>query len=181
MPFDACRRGAVAVLLWCAAAGAVAQEPDAWWAPVPRDVRGSSWIGVDAEGFGPVELVVQLDLRAQTTRGARGYWVTHLRAGYAAAQDLPGVDGEQVRTAEVFVAMLLDCDRGTWLLAGAYGAVADGKDTVLAPLSHTGLNATEVAMDRIARLACRPRLRVATETAPAGTVLVDRGGRAPTR
>lgn len=166
-------RRAVGVFFVCLAARAGAQAPESWWAPMARDVASAIWVDVDAGGFGPAQELARLELRRHPTAGVRGYWITHLRAAYATARALPGVDGEDVRTSQVYLAMLLDCDRRTWLVAGAYGAVDAAAETVLAPLSHTGLEATDVALDRVTRLACHQVLAAETRTAPEGAVLVD--------
>jgi hypothetical protein len=160
------------VAMAAAYSAAAAQAPESWRAPLARDVASASWIGVDANGFGPGEKLRRLDLRRYATKGARGYWITHLRAAYVSSLDLPGAD-RGGRTSQVYVALLLDCDRHTWLLAGAHGAVAAGREVLLAPLRHTGLEATDVALNRITRLACRSRYALETKTAPGGAVQVD--------
>ncbi len=113
------------------------------------------WTGIDAAGFEPAREIASVDLRRQEAPGPNGYRMTHIRARYESVHEVPGTDGEVVRTREVYVALLLDCDRGTWLVAGAYGAYSGDRDPLLVPLQHTGLEATDVALARITRLACR--------------------------
>jgi hypothetical protein len=152
---------------------ALAQNQQTWWPPLAQETTSLTWTDIDAAGFGPDDSLSRLALRRQATPGAKGYWTTHLRALYSTPQDLPGVDGETIRTSEVYVAMLLDCERGRWLLAGAYGAAATEGAALLAPLAHAGLEATEVALDRVTRLACRTARTAQGETAPAGAVFVE--------
>lgn len=157
-------------------APAFAQQPGGWWAPVPQDLAGIAWVGVDASGFASEATLVGLDLRRRATPASGGYWSTHLRAAYSVEMDLPGTDGEAVRASQVYVALLLDCERATWLLAGAYAPAGSGREAVLVPLGHAGLEATDVALDRITRLACHGAQRevaARTETAPVGAVLGD--------
>ncbi len=132
-----------------------------------------TWADIDATGFGPDDALARLALRRQATLGAKGYWTTHLRALYVAPLDLPGIDGEMVTTREVYVAMLLDCERNVWLLAGAYGAMDDARAALLAPLAHAGLEATDVALDRVTRLACHTAHAARGEAAPAGAAFVE--------
>jgi hypothetical protein len=165
-----------ALLIAVMPASALAQQPDRWWDPLPQDTAGVAWVGVDASGFASEATLIALDLRRRATPWARGYWSTHLRAGYADAMDLPGTDGESVRASEVYVALLLDCERATWLLAGAYASTTTGRETLLVPLGHAGLEATDVALDRVTRLACvgvRRTQAAERETAPVGAILGD--------
>jgi hypothetical protein len=167
----------VAAAVTAAAIGAsssvLAQSPESWWAPLAQETTSVTWADIDATGFGPDESLARLALRRQATLGARGYWTTHLRALYTGPQELPGVDGETVRTSEVYVALLLDCERDGWLLAGAYGATDAYRASLLAPLAHAGLEATDVALDRVARLACRTTRTAQKDAAPAGAALVE--------
>jgi len=159
-------------------APSMAQDTPRWWAPVAQDVAGAAWRRVDTAGFSSDATLVDLAVRRRAASALHGYWSTHLRADYAAATSLPGTDGETVSASQVYVAMLLDCERTTWLLAGAYAVALDVRDAMLVPLAHAGLEATRGALDRVARDACREVRREQTaqmRTAPAGAVL----GRAP--
>ncbi len=135
---------------------AMAQER-AILGPVARvpGVPDEGWVGIDAAGFDPAAEIATLAVRRQPAPGPNGYRMTHIKARYDVLHDLPGTDGESVRTREVYVALMLDCARDTWHVSGAYGAYSGERERLLVPLQHTGLEATDVALARITRLACR--------------------------
>ena len=152
---------------------AMAQDLAQWRAPLAQETA-AAWKGVDAAGFSSEGMLVGLELRRHAAPVSQGYWSTHLRAAYANAMSLWGMDGETVRASQVYVALLLDCDRAAWLLAGAYAITTEGRDTVLVPLAHAGLEADRAALDRVAGVACRDVRGDRTaqmQTAPAGAVL----------